>query len=238
MALDVLQLRNTKKIKDDLTDMKHLLHLVRTSQLSKDIRDWLKAPDVTVNHNKACAKRYGSTGEWLVKSSAFTTRLTEGNSFLWLNGFAGCGKSVLCSTAILYAFRHRRSDPHIGIVFFYFTFNDESKQDESAMLRALLVQLSAQVRDGHSDLTRLYESYRADIPPSPVLADYLQRLIRRFQHVYTLLDALGESPRNKAQEHVLETLSTIQNWSLPGLHLFVTNRDEPDIRDFLDPSRN
>ncbi len=56
---------------------------------------------------------------------------------MWLNGFAGSGKSVLCSTAIQFALRHRRSDPNVGIAFFYFTFNDESKQDVSAMLRAL-----------------------------------------------------------------------------------------------------
>src|SRR5205085_11269328 len=68
---------------------------------------------------------------------------------------SGCGKSVLCSTAIQYTFRHRRSDPDVGIAFFYFTFNDESKQDESAILRALLLQLSGQHSDGHPGLISL-----------------------------------------------------------------------------------
>ena len=127
IALSVLQLRDTQKIQDDITNSKNLLDLVRANQISADIRDWLKASDATVNHNAACAKRYGSTGEWLVKSSTSETWLTEDNSFLWLNGFAGCGKSVLCSTAVLHAFRHRKSNPHIDIAFFYFTFNDNSK---------------------------------------------------------------------------------------------------------------
>ena len=48
---------------------------------------------------------------------------------MWLNGFAGSGKSVLCSTAIQFALRYRKSDPKVGIAFFYFTFNDESKQE-------------------------------------------------------------------------------------------------------------
>ena len=35
----------------------------------------------------------------------------------------------------------------VGITFFYFTFNDESKQEVSGILRALLLQLSSQLRE-------------------------------------------------------------------------------------------
>ena len=155
---------------------------------------------------------------------------------MWLNRFAGSGKLVLCSTAIQFALRHRRSDPKVGIAFFYFTFNDESKQDVSAMLRALLLQLSSQLRDGHADLTRLYESYKTGTPPSPVLIEHLQRLIQRFHQVYIVLNALDESPRNGPREYVLDALEAMRKWGVQGLHLFVTSRDEPDIRDSLDIS--
>ena len=236
IAIDALQLKDSKGIQDDIADMKLLLDLVRTCQISANIRDWLKAPDATVNHNAAFAKKHPGTGIWFVNSSIFTTWLTEENSFLWLNGFAGCGKSVLSATTIQFAFRHRRSNPQIGIAFFYFTFNDDSKQDESAMLRALLMQLSGQLQDGHLDLTRLYDSYKTGIPPSSLLTDYLRRLIQRFHRVYIVLDALDESPRLGARGHVLDTIEVMQKWSLPGLHLLVTSRDEPDIRTSLDPS--
>ena len=235
-ALEVLHLNDRQRNHDDISEIRSLLNLIRTGQISSTIRDWLKAPDVTINHNAACAKRHPRTGAWLLKDSAFTTWLTEENSFLWLYGFAGTGKSVLCSTAIQFVFRHRRSDPQIGIAFFYFTFNDESKQDESAMLRALLLQLSGQLQD--DELTRLYHSYQTGIPPSPVLTDHLHRLIKRFHHVYILLDALDESPRSGARDHVLETLEIMKKWSFRGLHLLVTSRNEPDIRDALDPSLN
>ncbi len=65
---------------------------------------------------------------------------------------------------------------------------------------------------------------------------YLRRLIQRFHHVYIVLDALDESPRLGARGHVLDTIKVMQNWSLPGLHLLVTSRDEPDIRNSLDLS--
>ena len=238
LAINVLQLKDNKKIQDDIADMKLLLDLVRARQVSANIRDWLNAPDATVNHNSVFAKRHPGTGIWFVKSSLFKAWLTEENSFLWLNGFAGSGKSVLSSTTIQFAFRHRGSKPQIGIAFFYFAFNDNSKQDESAMLRALLMQLSGQLQDGHLDLTRLHDSYKTGILPSSVLTDYLRRLIQRFHHVYIVLDALDESPRLGAREHVLDTIEVMQKWSLPGLHLLVTSRDEPDIRNSLDLSLN
>lgn len=228
-ALSVLQLKDTQRIQDDVTQMKVLL-------ISSDLRDWLKAPDATIDHNAACAKKHPGTGTWLVKSPQFSRWLTEENSIMWLNGFAGSGKSVLCSTAIQFALRHRRSDPKVGIAFFYFTFNDVSKQDVSAMLRALLLQLSSQLRDGHADLTRLHESYKAGTPSLPVLIEHLQRLIQRFHQVYIMLDALDESPRNVSRVYVLDALEAMRGWGVQGLHLFVTSRDEPDIRDSLDIS--
>ena len=236
LAIEVLQLRENKKIQDAIVDVELLLDLVRTTQISENIRQWLQAPDPTVNHHAACARKHLGTGAGFVQSSTFQAWLTKPNSFLWLNGFAGSGKSVLSSTAIQYTFRHRSSDPSVGIAFFYFTFNDESKQDDSAMLRALLLQLSGQLRDGHSDLARLHDSFKPGLPPSSVLADYLRRLIQRFQHVHIILDALDEIPPTKAREDVLDRIEMIQYWSIPGLHLLVTSRDLPDIRRSLNVS--
>ncbi len=232
-TLDVLQLKDSKKIQDDVTDIKEHLNLIRTSQSSSNLHHWLHAPDAFIDHNAACVKKHPGTGKWLVNSEQFSHWLTEENSVLWLNGFAGSGKSVLCSIAIQSALQHRKSDPSIGIAFFYFTFNDSSKQDESAMLRALLLQLSCQLQDGHTDLTQLHDRYKTGIPPSSVLIDYLQRLIQRFREVYITLDALDESPPNASRGHVLDTLRKMRNWNAKCLHLFVTSRDESDIRNSL-----
>ncbi|KAI3573696.1 hypothetical protein IWW34DRAFT_553241, partial [Fusarium oxysporum f. sp. albedinis] len=140
------------------------------------IRAWLKAPDATINFNEAVKKKHPGTGLWLVKGPAFTSWLEKPGSFLWLVGLAGCGKSVLCSTAIQYAFRHRRANARIGIAFFYFTFNDESKQDASAMLRALVLQLSIQLDNRHAFLSRLHDSYCNATPPDSALMNCLHQL--------------------------------------------------------------
>jgi ankyrin repeat domain-containing protein 50 len=238
LALEVLQLRDHKTIQDDITELKSLVEVVRATQISSTIRDWLKAPDATVNHEATCAKRHPGTGIWFVKGSVFTKWLVQDRSFLWLTGFAGCGKSVLCSTAIQYAFRHKRSDRDVGIAFFYFTFNDETKKDESAMLRALLLQLSGQLSNNYPDLARLHKTNQTGVPPAAVLIEHLRNLIQKFHHVYILLDALDESPRYGQRDQVLTAIERMRNWLLPGMHLLVTSRDESDIRESLNPAED
>jgi len=213
------------------------IELLRADQVSSAIRDWLKAPDASVEYNGADKKRHPDTGLWLVEGSSFSLWLERPNSFLWLNGFAGCGKSVLCSTAIQYAFRHRMFSPRIGIAFFFFVFDNKSKQDASAMLRALVLQLSSQLKD-NSPLLQLHHSYRNSMPPDKDLASCLRQLVRMFDHVYIFLDAIDESPRGNHRDGVLQALVDLRAWSEPGLHLLVTSRDEPDIRDTLRDNLN
>jgi len=230
LALQVLQQIDFGTVQDDIDDTKAVLDLVRASQISMVICNWLKAPNASINYNEACKKKHPRTGLWLVKGISFTSWLAKPNSFLWLNGFAGCGKSVLCSTAIQHTLRHRRSNPRIGLAFFFFTFSDDTKQDASAMLRALVSQLSSQLNDNDALLSRLHTSYPNGMPPDYALMGCLHELVRTFEHVYIFLDALDESPRDKHRRDMLQKLIDIRAWSEPGLHLLVTSRDEPDIR--------
>jgi len=232
-ALAVLQQKDIGNVQDDIDDAKAVLDLVRATQVSSTISDWLKAPDASVEFNEACKTKHPGTGLWFVKGFQFSAWLVEPKSFLWLTGFAGCGKSVLCSTAIQYTLRYRRSNPRVGIAFFFFTFNNDSKQDASAMLRALVLQLSSQLNNTHALLSRLHERYRNATPPSRDLGDCLRQLVQAFDHVYIIMDALDESPRDKHRRGVLEALEGIREWAEPGLHLLVTSRDETDIRDVI-----
>lgn len=238
LALQVLEQKDISHVQDDAEDSKALLDLVRADQISSTIREWLKAPDVTGDYHNACEKWHPGTGLWLVKDSSFSAWLTTPHSFLWLNGFAGCGKSVLCSTAIRYTYRHQRSNPRTGIAFFFFTFSDDSKKDASAMLRALVLQLSSQLNDNHGRLSRLHKSYPNTMPPNQVLVDCLRQLVRSFDDVYILLDALDESPRNNLRGGVLQAVTDLREWLEPGLHILVTSREETDIHEELDISQD
>ncbi|KAF6809191.1 hypothetical protein CSOJ01_07069 [Colletotrichum sojae] len=109
-ALSILQQKTINDIQDDLEDSRALVDVVRAFQISDKIQDWLRAPDASVDFNSNYKKRRLGTGLWLVQSPKFKTWLDRPGSFLWLRGFAGCGKSVLCSTAIQHTLRRRGFD--------------------------------------------------------------------------------------------------------------------------------
>ncbi|CAI7629206.1 unnamed protein product [Penicillium pancosmium] len=205
-ALTVLNQGGMKAIHDDLIDAKSLLESLQE----------FKFPQRYV--------RQAETGTWFINGQHYHEWLDRENSFLWLNGFAGCGKSVLCSTVIQHTFLQKRPKAEVGIAFFFFTFSDQYKQDESAMAKALLLQLAGQRKECEDELTALYRSYQSGTPHIDTLLASLQKMIQRFSHVYILLDALDECTRSERQ------------WDLPGLHLLVTSHDEPDIRQALCPS--
>lgn len=236
IALQALQLKEHQNTRNEIAELQITLKSVQAQNLAADVRHWLKAPDATIDFNIANTKKHPGTGQWFIKDSAYTDWLRRDNSFLWLNGFAGCGKSVLCSTAIQHTFRrqHIEVGNTVALAFFFFTFNDESKQDASAALRALLLQLCGQVHGLETDIASLKDSYNYGTPPVPTLLEHLRSAISRCRHVYILLDALDESPSEKARPEVLSMISAVRQWQLPGLHLLVTSRDNPDIRDHLE----
>ncbi|KAF9875475.1 hypothetical protein CkaCkLH20_06856 [Colletotrichum karsti] len=234
-ALQLLQQTDVSNIRDHIEDSTALLGLMRAGQINRDIRGWLKAPDATIDFNSARKKSHPGTGLWLVNDDRFSTWLEDPNSFLWINGFAGSGKSVLSSTAIQHTFARRATASGTGIAFFFFTFRDTSKQNLSSLLRAVVLQLSGQL-DNDSTLFKLHNTYINVTPPDDALFDCLKSLVQSFQRVYIIIDALDESPRDKHREDVLEALQSLRTWAEPRLHLLVTSRDEVDIRDALEVS--
>ncbi|KAJ5549109.1 hypothetical protein N7513_006343 [Penicillium frequentans] len=241
LALNVLQLKNQNQFDDRISDLKLLVERTAAIQISSTICEWLHAPDAAIDHNNICPKRHTGTGLWFIQSPSFQDWLVKRNSFLWINGFAGSGKSVLCSTAIQYMLRerhnrHNGSGVTLGVGYFYFSFNDESKQDISGMLRALLLQLSAQLEHGEDCLEQLHALYRPSSPPVGALLDCLRKIISHSSETYLLIDALDECPRDNKRDNLLSAIKAMQQWGLPGLHLLVTSRDEVDIHQSLEIS--
>lgn len=194
------------------------------------MKDWLAPPDAYIDHNRACAQRYSETGLWFLQGSSFLSWLDGDLSFLWLTGFAGCGKSILCSSAIERTLAARTRYPDTGIAFYYFSFADTSKQGVSGMLRALIFQLTIQCEHGHQVLSSFRTAHEAGQPSDLELCQLLRELTSKFQKVCILLDALDEVPEGVARDLLLDTLTTLRCWKVPTLHVFATSRNLEDIR--------
>ncbi|VUC20320.1 unnamed protein product [Clonostachys rosea] len=218
-ALQLLQQETLDQLQDDLGA---LLDLARAADTPASIS--MRLPK----------KKHPGTGNWFAKGSQYKDWLETPASFLWVAGFAGCGKSVLMTTIIQHTYRHRRSNPDIGLAFFFFTFNDETKQSCSAMLRSIILQLSSQLNQKEDALSQLWKRYKPHFPPDQALLECFRQLVRSFKKdVYIIIDALDESPFDKHREGVLEALDEVRSWSEARLHLTVSSRDYFDIRSTL-----
>ena len=230
LAMHNLQLKDQQQSQDRLCDVQKVSEAIRVHLISAEIRRWLKAPDVTEDHVTICKRRHAGSGTWFIDSPDFMQWLIRPTSFLWVTGRAGSGKSVLCSTAIQRVLRQKGADSQIAVAFFYFTFNHESRQDESAMLKALLMQLSSQISGPPTDLEDLYNSCLGGAPSAEQLVKCLKNCVLKFRETFILLDALDESPRYGSRRQVLQVLQDIRQLSLPTVHILVTSREEQDIR--------
>jgi hypothetical protein len=151
-------------------------------------------------------------------------------SFLWLYGIAGCGKTILTTTAIENVFEYCESKTGYAVAYFYFDFNDKDKQLHGKMIRSILKQLSAQSPETPQPLTQLYSSCE-DMDRQPTmeeLIDTLRQVMYVFYDVYLIIDALDEC--SELME-LLDVLAQFKSWNISHLHILVSSRPERVIEE-------
>lgn len=203
-----------------------------TASHRRELHRWLAAPDPTTNHQNALKQRSGATGAWLTQSKQFSDWIDSPKSFLWLYGIAGCGKTILTTTAIENITTSTRSDPARAVAYFYFDFTDGEKQLPMKTIRSLLKQLSFQCPETPHVLSVLYASCEEiDRQPSAdELLDALRHIMNSFYDIYIVLDALDEC---SMQEELLDLLDRIVSWRVDHLHILVSSRPERAIEESL-----
>jgi predicted ATPase len=156
----------------------------------QQMMDWLSAPDPSTNYMNALKKRHEGTGAWFTGGRAFDDWKKQPNSFLWLHGLAGCGKTILSSTIIEHL--SNVATPDQTLLYFYFDFNDKNKQTLEKMLRSLAIQLYQAQPDDRGPLEQLWGKGQNQ-PSQESLSDVLLAMLSRLNNVSIVLDALDES---------------------------------------------
>ena len=120
------------------------------------------------------------------------------------------------------------------MAYFYFDFGDSEKQRSENLIRSLITQLSFQTSSCPDSLATLYSQNQNGQrhPTIPSLMMTLKDIVRGFEHVYVILDALDEC---EDREQLLGLLEEIRNWKVGKLNLFATSRAERDIEDGIGP---
>jgi hypothetical protein len=118
------------------------------------------------------------------------------------------------------------------LLYFYFDFNDTSKQNLDNVLRSLIKQLYQARPDARQPLDYLWSSCRDDNqqPSVSSLQSVLQAMLDMIDKVWIVLDALDES---KPRYDLLAWLETLVISKSTACQLLVTARREEDIESAL-----
>ncbi|KAI0112386.1 hypothetical protein GGR51DRAFT_546978 [Nemania sp. FL0031] len=236
---------DTKKTLDNIGRYRDTLSLALMTDQTIDehrekVHEWLAAPDPSSNHVDALGKRRATTGSWFIGSTKFDDWKNDPNSFLWLSGIPGCGKTVLTSVIIEAVLEHCRLSvgtapnppPTCAVVFFYFDFSQGQKRNHERMIRSLIRQLSQQLQYTSEPLESLFSTCtNGNRQPSiEALQNCLRQMIEEFNQVFLILDALDEC---EEREDLIDSINEITGWGLQTLHILTTSRMEGDIIDGL-----
>ncbi|KAK8250297.1 hypothetical protein HDK77DRAFT_177418 [Phyllosticta capitalensis] len=206
------------------------------------IRDWLSAPDWSINFNEAIEqRRLPQSGRWFLRSEVYRNWKKESNSFLWLHGVTGSGKTVLTSAVIQElqnsSATERASDGTPSshtVLCFFFDFRDAAKQSTEKMIRSLILQLYVLREDSRGPLEMLFTSCQEGIrqPNIDSLCMVFLQMAGAIDGLFIILDALNEC-KTKTEES--STKYSLLSW-IKGLidsggtkaHVLATSTYEED----------
>ncbi|KAG2068548.1 hypothetical protein BDR04DRAFT_1143813 [Suillus decipiens] len=151
------------------------------SQGAQDLRE-----DSTAQ--KYAKKRNPETGGWIFQNDQFATWNNSDHTFLWLNGQAGHGKTILAS-AVVDNIRGNAESQTLG--YFYCNFRDDRTANAAAVLRSLIVQL---LQQSEVDWITKIKQMKADICAHTTEQLKNQKRLSRLPHALkkTILEKLLE----------------------------------------------
>jgi hypothetical protein len=135
-----------------------------------------------------------------------------------------------------------KSESGLAIAYFYFDFNDTEKQSAKNCISSLIAQLCSETVDLPEMVKDLYKrcndgKQKADMP-NLIAVLRLFALANEPHDLFIVLDALDECPNDEEKElrnELLDLMIEIRSWSTSNIHLLVTSRQEPDIKQKLTP---
>ncbi|KAI0411065.1 hypothetical protein F5X98DRAFT_358030 [Xylaria grammica] len=229
------------KVHETINQVQRRIDDISVDARFEKLNKWLSPPDPSIDFNNALHYRQPGSGQWLFQTVTFSNWKSRKNSVLWLYGIPGCGKTILASTIV----EHLKRDSTClrGLLYFYFRFNDTSKQNLDDALRSLVSQLYVKRDDVRNHLDGLFDSCQEDgnQPDIKKLATTFKDMARHVGEIWIVLDALDECPvMNEAATRSVhqrkELLSWLQDlWDLPiNIHLLITSRPAQDIEETIE----
>lgn len=197
--------------------------------LADKIRDWLSPSDALISLEKALDHRHQDTCRWLLESDLYRHWRTTPDSFLWLYGISGCGKTVLASSVID---QLRSEDQAPPTAFFYFDVNGGGRRDLPQMLRSLLFQLGSRSKEAAEQVQKMYEECRRDNTSATIkqLSATLKAILHKLSSITVVIDALDECD---SPSDVIAWLKDLHEEHIDSLHLLITSQRYGSLDDAI-----
>jgi uncharacterized protein YukE len=236
LSVSANTLRTTRAVDSTVMEISESIQTISINQTgmaqsmqNKAIVGWLNAGvgDPSINYELAKKKREPSTGRWFLESDDFKSWIQRTRTFAWLHGIPGAGKTILCSTIIEHVQILCSANPAYQYAYFYFDFNDTTKQKTAQMLQSVIAQLCFQ-KDVPTELHELYKRNGVRQPTRYQLIEILH-VLAKDSPTYIIMDALDESSE---RDELLETITKELN-DIINMNILVTSRKEQDINEFL-----
>ncbi|VUC23003.1 unnamed protein product [Clonostachys rosea] len=195
-----------------------------------EVRKWLAPPDPSTNLNQARNLYHQGTGQWFLETVAYLRWIKTKNSFLWLYGIPGCGKTILSSTIIT---NLDLTQPNVNLLYFFFNFNDVEKRSLDKAIRSLIFQLYSKHTNFRSEVNTVYFSCgNGKRQPDALTLDRLLRhMLSKAEDIYIILDALDESERHNgsySSGSLLDWIKGLQD-EATNTHILIASRPEHEI---------
>lgn len=228
------------RIRHDVIDHRQERRNEEKEREKDEILRWLTSTDPTVNQNAAWESHEPQTGKWFICRPEYSSWKEMPQSFLWIHGIAGCGKTVLSSIIIRDLIDYYNShsvvddkvEPTHSLAYFYCSFTEIEKQNSYNLISSLFVQLVGIHPSIPNTLSRLHDQHQNGKLPMDVIKIELQSILKLSGQTFFVIDALDECPigdEDRSRTKVLALLTELSGWALPNLHVLVTSRKEPDI---------
>lgn len=217
-------------VSEKLTGVHLLASDLKTQSYLDKLQRWLSPPDPSTNFNKALEQRHQGSGKWLLKREEYTAWKNEPNSFLWIYGIPGCGKTILSATVVEDLTMSKTCLQ--ALLYFFFDFSQTTKEIFENAVRSLILQLYFKSAPAQKHLDSLYttDCKGGNSQPSiESLREIFTNMAEEVGEVWIVIDALDECRAKNEQQLLLKWIKDLRR-SQTNVHLLATSRPEPEIQ--------
>ena len=195
------------------------------------VEAWLSPADYSTNHVAALKLRHQKTGLWFLYGNGFQRWLTSSNSFLWLHAKPGAGKTVLMASVVKHLKKNVQGQ-EVGVAYFYCDYKDTRKQQPSAIVSSILMQLAKQNNKVFHKLQAFFQEHQKDKGSSSPEFDELRSsfstfVADTFREVIIAVDAIEECMDRRCIMYGLQSIME----TTPSVKKIVSSREEQQIVD-------